>query len=124
MRKTLFLSMALLLAGAVSIHAQALKGTSWKLYIEDLHDTLTWHIRADTAFVTDGAGETVVRSICIIDKDTVTLKDIDGKYACPGQTGVYTYLFVADTLTMNLVNDPCDDRANSLNGSRWIRAKD
>ena len=124
MRKTLFLSIALLLAGAISLHAQSLKGTSWKLYIDELHDTLTFHIKADTSFVTDGSGETVVRSICKINKDSVTLKDIDGKYACPDQAGVYTYAFIADTLTMTLVNDPCDNRANSLNGARWIRAKD
>jgi len=124
MRKTLFLSMALLLAGAISLHAQSLKGTTWKLYIDELHDTLTFHIKSDTSFVKDGSGETVVRSICKVSKDTVMLKDIDGKYACPDQTGVYTYAFVADTLTMTLVNDPCDNRANSLNGARWIRAKD
>jgi hypothetical protein len=116
--------MALLLAGAISLHAQSLKGTTWKLYIDELHDTLTFHIKSDTSFVKDGSGETVVRSICKVSKDTVMLKDIDGKYAGPDQTGVYTYAFVADTLTMTLVNDPCDNRANSLNGARWIRAKD
>lgn len=116
--------MALLLAGAISLHAQSIKGTNWKLYIDELHDTLTFHIKGDSSFVTDGAGEVVVRSICKISKDTITLKDIDGKYVCPDQAGVYTYAFVADTLTMTLVNDPCDNRANSINGARWIRAKD
>ena len=124
MKKTLFLSIALFLAGAISLHAQSLKGTSWKLYIDELHDTLTFHIQSDTSFVKDGSGETVVRSICKINKDTVMLKDIDGKYACTDQTGVYTYALIADTLTMTLVNDPCDNRSNSLNGARWIRAKD
>ncbi|HEY4206625.1 MAG TPA: hypothetical protein VGM31_07435 [Puia sp.] len=124
MRKTLFLSMALLLAGAVSLHAQALKGTSWKLYIDELQDTLTLHIKSDTSFVTDGSGAVVVRSICTIDKDTITLKDIDGKYVCAGQPGVYTYAFIADTLTLTMVNDPCDNRVNSINGARWTRAKD
>lgn len=124
MRKTLFIFIALLLAGAISVHAQELKGTSWKLYIDEIHDTLTWHIGADTCFVKDGTGEIVVRSICKINKDTITMKDIDGKYACQDQAGIYTYMFIADTLTMNLVNDPCDNRANSLNGARWTRAKD
>jgi hypothetical protein len=124
MRKILFLSIALLLAGAVSLHAQSIKGTSWKLYIDELHDTLTLHIKADSSFVTDGSGEVVVRSLCKVSKDTITLKDVDGKYVCPDQAGVYTFAFVADTLTLTLINDPCDSRSNNINGARWIRAKD
>ena|SRR5438445_13369780 len=124
MRKTLFLSIALSLAGAISLHAQSIKGTTWKLYIDELHDTITLHIKGDSSFVTDGSGEVVVRSLCKISKDTITLKDVDGKYVCPDQAGVYTYAFIADTLTMTLVNDPCDNRVNSINGARWIRAKD
>ena len=85
MRKTLFLSLALSLAGAISLHAQSIKGTNWKLYIDELHDTLTLHIKGDSSFVTDGSGEVVVRSLCKISKDTISLKDIDGKYVCPDQ---------------------------------------
>jgi len=124
MKKTLFLSIALSVAGTISLHAQSLKGTNWKLYIDELHDTLTLHIKGDSSLVTDGSGEVVVRSLCKISKDTITLKDIDGKYVCQDQAGVYTYAFMADTLTMTLVNDPCDNRSNSINGARWIRAKD
>jgi len=124
MRKTLFLSIALSLAGAISLHAQSIKGTNWKLYIDELHDTLTLHIKGDSSFVTDGSGEVVVRSLCKVSKDTITLKDIDGKYVCPDQAGVYTFAFIADTLTMTLVNDPCDNRSTSINGARWIRSKD
>lgn len=116
--------MALLLAGAISLHAQSLKGTNWKLYIDDLHDTLTFHIRGDSTFVTDGTGEIVVRSLCRINKDTITLKDVDGKYVCPDQVGVYNYKFNGDTLVLTLVNDPCDNRSNSINGAQWIRVKD
>jgi hypothetical protein len=124
MRKTLFLSIALSFAAAIGLHAQSIKGTNWKLYIDELRDTLTLHIKGDSSFVTDGSGEVVVRSLCKISKDTITLKDIDGKYVCPDQAGVYTYAFAADTLTMTLVNDPCDNRSNSINGARWIRSKD
>jgi hypothetical protein len=116
--------MALLLSGLFSLHAQSIKGTNWKLYIDELHDTLTLHIKADSSFVTDGSGEVVVRSLCKVSKDTITLKDVDGKYVCPDQAGVYIYAFIADTLTLTLVNDPCDSRSNNINGARWIRAKD
>ena len=124
MRKALILSIVLMLAGAVSLHAQSLKGTNWKLYISELNDTLTFHVRGDSTFVTDGSGEIVVRSACRISKDTITMKDIDGKYACADQVGVYTYKFNADALTLTLVSDPCDNRSNSISGARWIRAKD
>jgi len=106
------------------VQAQSLKGTSWKLYIEDLHNTLTFHIRGDSSYTTDGSGETVVRSLCKINRDTLTLRDIDGKYVCPDQDGVYTYAFIADTLTLNLVSDQCSNRSNAINGVKWIRAKD
>ena len=121
MRKILFLFF--LLASAAAAKAQSLKGTSWKTYIDELHDTLTFHIGNDTSYTTDGSGEAVVRSLCKISKDTLTLQDIEGKYACPDGTGVYTYLFLADGLTLTLVKDPCDNRSNAINGLKWMRAK-
>ncbi|HVW58871.1 MAG TPA: hypothetical protein VHC48_02510 [Puia sp.] len=121
MRKILFLSF--LLASTAGVKAQSLKGTSWKVYIDEIHDTLTWHIGVDTCFTTDGNGETVVRALCKISKDTIAMKDIEGKYACTDGTGVYTYLFQADGLTLTMVNDPCDNRSNAINGLKWIRAK-
>lgn len=121
MRKILFLSF--LLACTAGVKAQSLKGTSWKVYIDEIHDTLTWHIGADTCFTTDGNGETVVRALCKISKDTIAMKDIEGKYACADGTGVYTYLFQADGLTLTMVNDPCDNRSNAINGLKWIRAR-
>ena len=124
MRKSLLVFVVLILAGTVSLHAQSIKGTNWKLYIDELHDTLTFHVRGDSSFCTDGSGEVVVRSLCKISKDTITLKDIDGKYVCPDAAGVYTFAFIADTLTLTMVNDPCDNRSNVINGAKWIRAKD
>ena len=121
MRKILFLSF--LLACTAGVKAQSLKGTSWKVYIDEIHDTLTSHIGVDTCFTTDGNGETVVRALCKISKDTIAMKDIEGKYACSDGTGVYTYLFQADGLTLTMVNDPCDNRSNAINGLKWIRAK-
>ena len=121
MRKILFLFF--LLAGAAGVKAQSLKGTSWKTYIDELHDTLTWHIGADTCFTSDGSGETVVRALCKISKDTISMQDIEGKYACPDGAGVYTYVFLADGLTLTLVKDPCDNRSNAINGLKWMRAK-
>lgn len=121
MRKTLVL--CFLLAMTAGVKAQSLKGTNWKLYVDELHDTLTFHIGSDTSYTTDGSGEMVVKSLLRISKDTIAIKDIDGKYACPSEEGVYTYLFLADGLTLTLVKDPCDNRSNAINGVKWMRAK-
>jgi hypothetical protein len=124
MRKISYLLVVLLLASVAGVHAQSLKGTSWKLYVDELHDTLTFHVGVDTSYTTDGSGEVVVRCLSKISKDTLTLRDIDGKYACPGGDGVYTYVFLADGLTLNMVSDPCDNRSNAINGVKWVRGKD
>ena len=124
MRKISYLFVVMLLAGAAGVHAQSLKGTSWKLYVDELHDTLTFHVGADTTYTTDGSGDVVVRSLCKINRDTITLKDFEGRYACPGGEGVYTYVFLADGLTLNMVSDPCDNRSNAINGVKWMRGKD
>ena len=122
MRKILFFFF--LMACVAGAKAQSLKGTSWKVYIDELHDTLTFRIGADTSVTTDGSGEVIVRAVCKISKDTISLRDIDGKYACTDGTGVYTYVFLADWLTLTLVNDPCDNRSNAINGLKWVRAKE
>jgi hypothetical protein len=124
MRKISYLLVFLLLTSVAGLHAQSLKGTSWKLYVDELHDTLTFHVGADTSYTTDGSGEVVARCLSKISRDTLTLRDIDGKYACPGEDGVYTYVFLADGLTLNMVSDPCTNRSNSINGVKWVRGKD
>lgn len=89
MKKTMLLVFFLLfgLAGP-QLHAQSLKNTNWKAYFGDpLYDTLTLHIRTDSSFVTDKSGNAVVRSVCKVSADTLSLTDYDGQYACPNATG-------------------------------------
>jgi hypothetical protein len=124
MQKLALITMALLMVAATSLNAQSLQNTSWKAYLDPVHDTLTLHIGKDSSFVTDSGGEVVVRSVCKIGKDTLCLRDYEGKYFCPDGEGVYKVAVVDGTLNFTLVNDPCEGRNSSINGTRWIKVVD
>jgi hypothetical protein len=129
MKKTLLLT-AILIGGLLSIRSYAqsqtpsLTNTNWKLFIPDLNDSITLHIKTDSSFVTNGTGEAVVRSVCKISADTLCFTDYDGQYACPNATGKYkiTLNDDASALTLTLIEDPCDGRANAINKIKWTKA--
>lgn len=115
----------------LSIRAQAqtqtaaLKNSNWKLYIPDLNDSITLHIKMDSSYVTmSTTGDPVVRSVCKISADTLSFTDYDGQYACPGQTGRYKLSVPDDgsSLTLTLIDDPCDNRVSAINKLKWTRA--
>lgn len=123
MRKLVVLTVVLLVAAVSNLKAQNLnlQNTSWKMYVDQLGDTLTIHIGKDSSYVTDGGGGIVVRSLCKIAKDTLKLQDYDGKFACQGDLGVYKIEIKDDALNFTLINDPCEGRTGSLGGSKWIK---
>jgi len=122
MKKHLLFAIFVLVAGAFRGNAQSLQNTTWKAYINGPNDTVTLHIGKDTSFVTMGAGDVVVvKSICRVSKDTLSLQDFEGQYLCPDGTGVYLYTVTADKLVLKMVNDPCDGRATAINGVAWAR---
>ncbi len=112
---------ALLFATGGGLQAQTLQNTSFKLYVDQLNDTITLHVVKDSSWVTQGRGGVVVRSLFTVSKDTLTMQDYEGQYACPGQKGVYTFKLTENSLTMYLVADPCDGRVGTINGAKWIR---
>jgi hypothetical protein len=127
MKKLTILAIALLLLGAMSSKAQApaqfpvLVNTSWKTFISEISDTLTLHIKQDSSWVTNSSGQTVVKSVCKVAKDTISMRDVDGMYACPDAEGVYTIKVMDNLLSFTLVNDGCQGRAGSLPGSKWMK---
>jgi hypothetical protein len=126
MKKALLFT-TLLTGALISAHAQAqpsLKNTNWKIFIPDLNDTITLHIKSDSSYVTTTNGDAVVRSVCKVSADTLTFTDYDGQYACPNQTGKYKISLSDDTnnLTLTLIEDPCDGRVNAINKIKWTRA--
>ncbi|HVU96287.1 MAG TPA: hypothetical protein VHE34_13745 [Puia sp.] len=105
--------------------AQSLVNTNWKAYIgEPVNDTLVLHIKTDSSFVTDRSGAAVVRSVCKIKGDTLSLDDVDGQFACPSMVGRYKVAQTAEQLVFTLIDDPCDGRAGALPATKWMRAPD
>ena len=113
----LFLSVS-----ANRVDAQTLTNTVWKFYVEPLHDSMVFHIGTDSSFTTTSTGETVIRSFCKVEKDTLKIKDIDGQYFCPDGEGVYRWTVEGDVLSLFMVTDPCNDRAGVLNGIKCKKA--
>jgi hypothetical protein len=103
------------------LNAQSINNRNWKSYIGDpLYDTITLHIRADSSFVTNSRGETMVRNNCTVSGDTLAIADyFGGEYACPDMKGVYKFILEGKSLTLKLINDPCVDRSHVLDGLKW-----
>jgi hypothetical protein len=120
----LVLTVFVMTAALSQVRAQSLINTNWKAYLADqVNDTLTLHIRADSSFVTNSMGATVVRSVCKISGDTISLTDVDGEYACPVVTGKYKITIMGDVLGFAMIDDPCEGRAGALPGTKWKKAK-
>ena len=118
----LIVYLGLILTGmSMGARAQSLKNTSWRMFIDQLHDSLTIHIRSDSSFVTTSDGSVVVKSICKLSGDTLTISDYEGQYACPDMKGSYKISVTDDWLAMVLIDDPCEGRVGSLNNSKWRR---
>lgn len=129
MKKALSLTIVLaatLISTRINAQSQtpSLQNSNWKLFIPDLNDSLTLHIKTDSSFVTTSAGDVVVRSVCKVSADTLFLTDYDGQYACPNQTGKYLISVSddANALTLTLIDDPCDSRVSAINKIKWTRA--
>src|SRR5437868_3001656 len=124
MKKVIFFTCFLCLTATGLLHAQSLDNTNWKAFFASpVNDTLTIYIKGDSSFVTNSGGEVMVHSSFKIAGDTLTLSDYGtGEYVCPDATGKYTINLKDDSLIFTLIEDPCDGRANSLNGIMWIKS--
>jgi len=111
-------------AGGNRLQAQSLANTAWKFYVEPLHDTLTMHIGADTSFSTSSSGEMIVRSVWKQVKDTVKINDVDGLYPCTAGEGTYKVSIEGDYLIFTMIADPCNQRADALNGVKFVRTSE
>src|SRR5215831_5757512 len=91
--KKLILFVGLLCFGTLASHlrAQSINNRNWKAFFADpFNDTLTFHIRSDTSFVSNSKGEVLLHTNCKINADTLTLLDYGtGEYTCPDMTGQY-----------------------------------
>jgi len=113
-----------LTSASFHLQAQSITNKNWKTYIaEPFNDTLTLHILSDSSFVSLSNGEVLVRSVCKITADIVTLTDYStGQYSCPDVTGKYKINLNGDSFTLTLIEDACEGRAQTINGLQWIKA--
>jgi hypothetical protein len=105
---------------AVTFHAgaQTLRNTTWKALIPGPPDSVSLHIGNDSSFAAIGE-EVMVKSICHISKDTLTLEDYDGPHMCPNTKGVYQFTLKDDTMVLKLLQDDCSGRGDAINGVVW-----
>jgi len=89
--------------------------------VDDLHDTITLHIKTDSSWVTNSQGAVVVQGSFRQAKDTIFMKDVSGQYFCPDGEGVYTVVVKELFMTFFLVTDPCGGRSNTINGTKWAK---
>ena len=118
MKQAIFILLLALLT--VKSNAQSLQNTNWKTFVAgQVNDSIVLHILSDTSFVTMTNGAVVVRSHFRVSGDTLSLDDYEGEFSCPNMVGKYKFSRTADLLTMTLVDDPCDGRAQSIGSSKW-----
>ncbi len=120
----LFACFFCLLSAAFQLHAQSIQNTSWKAFFGDsIQDTLTVHFQTDSSFVTNSKEEVLIRSTITVVGDVFTISDYgDEPYNCRDGKGSYKFNRNGDNLVFTLINDPCEDRAQTLPGLQWIKA--
>jgi len=106
------------------LSAQSIDNRNWKAYFADpINDTLTLHVHSDSSFVTNSRGEVMLRTNCMLSNDTLTLADYsEGEHSCPDAKGKYKINLSGKSFTLSLIDDPCEGRAQALNGVKWSEA--
>ncbi len=124
MLKIIFFLCVSMIALQNTSNAQTIQNTVWKSYFADpINDTATLTIGKDSITISNSKGMTVVKSVAHFSNDTVTINDVEGVIKCsPDDNGVYSYKVSADKLTLHVITDACDGRANSISDREWMKA--
>jgi hypothetical protein len=112
MKKMILLAVVFCLASIASkVCAQSINNRDWKAYFADpINDTLMLHVHSDSSFVTNSKGEVILRTNCILTKDTLTLADYsEGEHSCPDAKGKYKVALSGKTFTLSLIDDHVRD---------------
>jgi len=66
-------------------------------------------------------GKTMVEGTYKVAGDKLTLTDVSGSFACPKDkaSGTYTWHIEKSALTLEKVDDPCEDRSSDITGHPW-----
>lgn len=126
MRKfTVTIFSVVMISTFIGANAQSINNRSWKSYIDNpINDTVTFHFRSDSSYVTDSHGDIKVRTSCTVSGDTLAIEDYGTEaMGCPGRKGVYKVKLDGNSFVLELIDDPCDGRAQALHNRKWIEAK-
>ena len=99
------------LCSVAALGQNPLKDTKW---LGD--DGLSIDFGKDTITATMN-GQLVAVVVYQVKDSLITIMDVGGEQACPSDLkGIYTYKLSSGTLTFGLKEDPCDGRAQTVNG--------
>jgi hypothetical protein len=106
------------------LRAQSINNRVWKTYIgAPINDTAIFHVYPDSSFITNNNGDVMVRFHSKISGDTLTILDFGTEeQGCPDVKGNYKVSYAENSLTLTLINDPCEGRSQALAGRKWIEA--
>ena len=108
-----------------TVHAQ-LKNTKWKGDIQlENKVPVIFHYGSDTLEVINTEDNTSIEKMTYTTKDSIlTLQKVSGQSDCnTTEPAKYKFIIKKDTLAITLITDPCDDRFNVLDNSKWTKMK-
>lgn len=65
-----------------------------------------------------------VRDTFTIERNVFTVTGADDHPACPGAVGVYALTEEDGVITMTLISDECELRAQGMDGGQWVKVED
>src|SRR4030095_8257340 len=122
MKKIILFTGLILFASVLShVDAQSIDHKNWKAYLDaPINDTVTFHIQADSSFVTKSNGDVAIRIRCMVLGDTLTIVNQDAEqHGCPDQKGKYKIDSTSDSFTLTQIEDECEGRSRALQGVKW-----
>lgn len=124
--KTILLSLLTSLLLVTTAGAQ-LTNTRWKSTLDiDGPVNAIFDFKTNTVSLYTVADSIVIETMSFTtDEATVSVLKLSGQSDCDNATvGKYTYKLKGDTLSLTVVADACDDRADVIHASRWVRWRD
>src|SRR5262245_17777460 len=106
---------ALVAAAVAAAAAGALEG------VYEIADVISMDFRSDgtVASVVAALGGTATVSSYTVEGETLTLTSPADHPVCPNAVGVYTFVETETGMTLTLVSDACQTRADTFNGAAF-----
>lgn len=122
----LFAALLMFIATVNNVNGQStIDNKDWKTFLGgNINDTITFHIRSDSSYVTDSRGDVKVRVHCSFSADTLTVVDYGTEEMnCSGREGKYKINITVNSFSLRLISDDCDRRSQALDGTKWTEVQ-